>query len=112
MSGSDRRALESHLQVLLVHLLKWRYQPAGHQTGHSWADSIREARTQVTDGLQTHPGLHQHVPAIFGRAWRKARRNASRQTGLPVATFPGACPWPLEQLLDNDFFPEPDGGHP
>jgi Domain of unknown function DUF29 len=59
MSGSDRRALESHLRVLLVHLLKWGYQPAGHQPGHSWADSIREARTQVADGLQTHPGLHQ-----------------------------------------------------
>ena len=57
MSGSDRRALESHLQVLLMHLLKWRYQPAGHQTGHSWAASIWEAHTQVADGLQTHPGL-------------------------------------------------------
>jgi len=112
MSGSDRRALESHLQVLLVHLLKWRYQPAGHQTGHSWADSIREARTQVADGLQTHPGLHQHVPAIVVRAWRKARRDASRQTGLPMATFPEACPWPLEQLLAHDFCPEPYGGHP
>jgi len=112
MSGSDRRALESHLQVLLVHLLKWRYQPVGHQTGHSWADSIREARTQIADGLQTHPGLHQHVPAIVGRAWRKARRDASRQTGLPVATFPEACPWPLEQIRDHNFFPEPYGGHP
>jgi len=51
MSRSDHRALESHLRVLLVHLLKWRYQPAGHQTGHSWADSIREARAQIADGL-------------------------------------------------------------
>jgi Domain of unknown function DUF29 len=89
MSGSDRRALESHLQVLLVHLLKWRYQPTGHQTGHSWADSIRESRTQVADGLNIHPGIHQHVPAIFDRAWHKARRNASRQTGLPLACGPG-----------------------
>lgn len=111
MSGSDRRALESHLLVLLVHLLKWRYQPAGHQTGHSWADSIREARTQVADGLQTHPGRHQHVPSILVRAWRKARREARRQTGLPLATFPEACPWTGEQLLEDDFFPEPYGGH-
>jgi hypothetical protein len=102
MSGSDRRALESHLKVLLVHLLKWRYQPAGHQTGHSWADSIREARTQVADSLQTRPGLHQHVPAILVCAWRKARRDASRQTGL----------WPMEQILAHDFYPEPYGGHP
>jgi hypothetical protein len=112
MSRSDRRALESPLQVLLVHLLKWCYQPMGHQTGHSWAAAIREARTQVTDGLQTYPGLHQHVPAIFGRAWRKARRNASRQTGLPLRTFPEVCPWPQEQILDHTFFPASDGGYP
>jgi hypothetical protein len=68
MSRSDRRALESHLQVLLVHLLKWRYQPMRHQTGQSWADSIQEARAQVTDGLQTHPGMQQHVSVIFDRA--------------------------------------------
>jgi len=106
MSRSDHRALESHLRVLLVHLLKWRYQPAGHQTGHSWADSIREARAQVADGLQTHPGIHQHMPAILVRAWRTARRIASRQTGLPLATFPLTCPWTMAQLLDGDYWPE------
>ena len=106
MRARDRRALASHLENLLVHLLKWRYQPMGRQTGHSWADSIREARTQVADGLQTHPGMHQHVPAIFGRAWRKARRDASRQTGLPVATFPVSCPWTMDQVLDEGFWPD------
>ena len=106
MSRSDHRALESHLRVLLMHVLKWRSQPAGRQAGHSWADSIREARTQVTDGLQTYPGMHQHVPAILVRAWPKARREARHQTGLSLATFPQDCPWTLEQLLDGDFWPE------
>jgi uncharacterized protein DUF29 len=106
MSRSDHRALESHLRVLLMPLLKWRYQPAGRQTGHIWADSIREARTQVADGLLTHPGMHQHVPAILVRAWCKARREASHQTGLPFATFPPIYPWTVEQLLDGDFWPE------
>jgi hypothetical protein len=89
-----------------MHLLKWCYQPAGRQTGHSWADSIREARTQVADGLQTHPGMHQHVPAILVRAWRKARREACHETGLPLATFLQDCPWTLEQLLNGDFWPQ------
>lgn len=106
MSGSDRRALRSHLQVLLMHLLKWRSQPPGHQTGHSWADSIREARTQVTNSLQTHPGMHQHVSSMLVRAWHKARRDARRETGLPLSTFPETCPWTVEQVLDADFWPE------
>ncbi len=106
MSGRDRRALESYLQVLLLHLLKWRYQPLRRQTGHSWADSIREARTRIVAGLLEHPGLHQYVAACLARAWPKAHRDAGRQTGLPLVTFPTVCPWTMEQLCDHDFFPE------
>ena len=34
----EQRALASYLENLLVHLLKWRYQPARLQTGHSWRE--------------------------------------------------------------------------
>jgi hypothetical protein len=100
------------LENLLVHLLKWQYQPARRQTGHSWADSIREARTQLAAGLRDASAASPQFQDSAVRRYRAARREASRQTGLPVATFPEACPWPLEQILDPTFFPEPDGGHP
>jgi hypothetical protein len=29
-----------------------------------------------------------------------------REVLLPVATFPEACPWPVAQVLDADFWPE------
>ena len=67
----DRRALASHLENLLVHLLKWRYQPAGRQTGHSWADSIRAARTQLAAGLSDayadSPQFHDSAGAALPR---------------------------------------------
>jgi uncharacterized protein DUF29 len=103
----DRRALASHLENLLLHLLKWRYQPAGRQTGHSWADSIREARTQLATGLTDAYAASPHFHHSMVRRYRAARREASRQTSLPLATFPEACPWTLRQLLDEAFFPEP-----
>lgn len=112
MRARHRRALAAHLENLLVHLLKWRYQPARRQTGQSWADSIREARTQLAAGLS---GAYADSPQFHDsavRRYRAARREASRQTGLPLATFPETCPWTVEQLLDNAFFPEPYGGHP
>ena len=39
-------------------------------------------------------------------AAKNARREAAAETGLPAATFPEACPWTVEQLLDEGFWPD------
>jgi hypothetical protein len=41
LGASERRALASHLIILVLHLLKWCYQGDRHLTSHSWSDSIR-----------------------------------------------------------------------
>ena len=107
MRARDRRALAAYLENLLVHLLKWYYQPEGRQTGHSRADSIREARTQLTEGLSDAYAASPQFHHSAVQRYRAARRKASCQTGLPLTTFPEVCPWTLEQILDNAFFPEP-----
>ena len=43
----------------------------------------------------------------MARAYRRARREAAAETGLPLSTFPETCPFTLEQALDDDFWPEP-----
>lgn len=105
MRARDRRVLASHVENLLVHLLKWRYQPTGRQTGHSWADSIREARTQIATGLSATYADSPQFHASVVRRYRVARRKASRQTSLPLLTFPVSCPWSVDQVLDEDFWP-------
>ncbi|HEY3718618.1 MAG TPA: DUF29 domain-containing protein [Roseiarcus sp.] len=42
MGRTEKRELVSRLRVLLVHLLKWRFQPTGR--GSSWKASIRVQR--------------------------------------------------------------------
>ncbi len=106
MRARDRRALASHLENLLVHLLKWRYQPAGRQTGHSWADSIREARTKLAAGLSEAYVSSPQFYASAVRRYRAARREASHQTGLPLAILPETCPWSVAQVLEADFWPD------
>src|SRR5262249_33002934 len=49
---SDKRELSNRLKVLVLHLLKWRYQPDVRQTGHSWADTIWEQRGQIVAILE------------------------------------------------------------
>jgi hypothetical protein len=106
LGKSDRRALQSHLEGLVMHLLKWRYQPEGRTTSTSWYGSIREHRARAAGILEDSPSLRRTVPALIAKGYDKARRVASHETGLPLATFPATCPWTAAQVLDDDFWPE------
>jgi Domain of unknown function DUF29 len=49
----------------------------------------------------------QHAWAeLLSWAYPKARHLAATETGLPRATFPDTCPWGVDELLDDDFWPE------
>jgi len=106
LGKSDRRALESHLEGLVMHLLKWHYQPSGRVTGHSWYSTIAEHRRQSALLVDDSPSLRRAQADLLARSYPHARTRASGETGLPLATFPEACPWTLEQVLDDDFWPE------
>lgn len=34
------------------------------------------------------------------------QQQAAADTGLLLETFPAACPWTAEQVLDEDFWPQ------
>jgi hypothetical protein len=108
LGKSDRRALASHLRTLVMHLLKWQYQPGGRLTGHSWASSIQNARDEIAMILEDSHSLVPTVPALLARRYPLARQHAATETRLPLAIFPPACPWTPEQVLDPDFWPGED----
>ena len=105
---SQQHALQSHLRQLVMHLLKWQYQPSRRQLGHSWESTITLARDEIALMLERNPGLQQQMPAYLAKRYGAARRLARVETGLPLTTFPATCPWTLEQVLNDDFFPEAD----
>jgi Domain of unknown function DUF29 len=100
----QRHAVDTHLRILLLHLLKWVYQPA--QRWPNERHSVDEARNELDWRLTRNPSLRPKLPASAAWAYPRARQLAALETGLPVATFPESCPWSLEQLLDEDFWPE------
>jgi hypothetical protein len=106
LGASDRRALISQLTRLVMHLLKWRYQPDGRQEGHSWEDSILNARDEIALILDASPSLRREVPTLLTTHYHAARRRARADTCLPLATVPATCPWAPEEVLDADFWPE------
>jgi hypothetical protein len=103
---SQYNAVSSDLYQVLLHLLKWYYQPNRRRLGHSWRDSIVEHRQRIERLCTRSRRYRQHLSAMLQEEYPRARRRAAVQTGLPLTTFPDGCPWPLEQVLDDDFWPE------
>jgi hypothetical protein len=103
-----RKGISSQLERLLLHLLKWQYDPATDPR-RLWRVSIRHARREIADDLAENRSLHGYPSERLSLAYRRARLDAADETGLPLATFPEACPWSLAQVLDEDFWPEMAG---
>lgn len=104
MGGSERRELESRLEVLFMHLLKWKFQPS-HQ-GKSWELTIKEQRRKISRHLEKNPSLKSKMPEIVQEAYGDAMLSAARETGFDENLFPEKMPWTLQQALDADFLPE------
>jgi len=119
MSRRERKSLKSNLIVILLHLLKWQYEPE-YRSG-SWLrctlralfalrrvhqGSIREHRRHIQDDLKDSPSLRPYLQEIFAECYENARALAADETGLALSTFPADCHYTSEQCLDYDFLPE------
>ena len=86
MGKRERRSLESNLIVLLLHLLKWQFQP--ERRSGSWQGSIVEHRRRILRSLKDSPSLKPYPEEIFADCYQAAVEQASAETQLPEATFP------------------------
>lgn len=102
----ERDAIESHLERLLLYLLKWQYQPEKRTS--SWQISIKDARRQIKKLCRKYPVLVKHLQKedVLYECYSTAREAAADETGLLANTFPREYPYSLEQALDANFFPE------
>jgi Domain of unknown function DUF29 len=104
MGNSDKSALESNLTILLMHLLKYKYQK--NKISNSWRYTIREHRRRLKKSFQKSPSLKRYFYEVFGQTYDDARELAADETGLSLNTFPLECPFTQLQVLDGDFLPE------
>lgn len=104
MSRRERKSLKSNLIVILLHLLKWQYQPEC-RTG-SWRGSLREHRRRINDDLRDSPSLFPYLQEAFAESYANAREQAADETSLPLDVFPSDCPYTPEQSLDSQYLPD------
>jgi len=104
LGKSQYRELGSRLDVLVMHLLKWCYQP--RERSGSRRSTIRTQRRELRRLLQQNPSLRPLIASVVADSYAEVRLDASDDTGLPLPTSPEACPWTPEQVLDAAFWPE------
>ena len=103
LGKSERSAIGSQMERIMVHLLKWEYQP--QRRSDSWLDSINDGRSQIRRKIEDSPSLWNYPEEILEKEYTRARREASRQTGLALNIFPESCPFAIDQVLE-DWLPE------
>ena len=103
MSRRERKALKSNLVVVLLHLLKWQFQP--DQRSGSWRRNIREHRRRINEDLKALASLIPYLQEVFAECYSETCEQAANETGLLLSTFPEACYYPIEQILNFDFRP-------
>lgn len=104
MARKDKRALESNLEQILMHLLKWQYQK--NKRSNSWRYSIIEHRNRLKKDFRDSPSLKPYFDDVLEDCYQTAREFASEQTGLDIKTFPVDLPFTKEQVLDSSYLPE------
>ncbi len=97
---SEWRTVRSALRVLMMPILKWKYQP--QLRSRSWSMSIASRRVAYEQAIETNPSLKPHLDEIRAQAYKRARLEAAAETDLATQIFPtGPLDWDV--ILDEPF---------
>ena len=103
LGRSQAASLASSYRLIAAHLLKMLFQP--ERLTRSWQITIVRERLDAESCLKASPSLKPRRADIFDDAYRQARKLASAETGLPLATFPVDPPFTLDELSSEDDMP-------
>jgi len=104
MGKRDLRELNSRMEVLVAHLLKWKLQP--RKRSNSWRATIVAQRREIAAVLQDSPSLRPRLIAATNSNYAGAVDRAVAETGIEAKKFPLNCPFSNEEILDPRFLPD------
>jgi hypothetical protein len=108
----ERHALYDRLIVLLTHLLKLQvagqwFPYAYDRNKRGWQNTCRTQRLRLARLLEENPSLRPAVATEIARAYAVARLDAVVALQVDEESMPPQCPWTVDPVLDDAFFPEP-----
>lgn len=81
MSKIAIREMRSHLAIIMIHILKWKYQP--QKRSRSWLKSIRNARHEIGEVQEETPSVTKKIiESEWDKVFQKAILDASDEMDL------------------------------
>lgn len=103
MGRSERRELKNRIAVLLLHLLKCKYQP--EKISGNWLRTLNEQCARIANVIAESPSLAKLVQRYADHEYQGASQQAASETGLPASIFPSSNPFTADEILDSHFLP-------
>jgi hypothetical protein len=104
-----RNAVRSQMRRIVEHLLKLQFSSA-QEPGYGWIGSIIDARQEISDDIT--PTIRRELESELQQIYNGGRKRA--EAGLTehgesaaVQKLPIACPYTFDQILDEDWYPDP-----
>jgi Domain of unknown function DUF29 len=99
--------LESSIEVLTQHLLKWDHQP--QRRSRSWELSIREQRRRIVRVLKKNPGLKPQVAEAIVEGYADGRDRAAAEMDISFDILPDLCPFSFDEMMTRPivYAPKP-----
>ena len=104
MGKEIRNACFSFIRHILEHFLKLRYS-SRHETENHWRTEIANFRIELEDRLTKSIVNQIDLDALYIQASRLAKTGMREESGF-ADRLPAVCPWTLDQVRDEDYWPE------
>ena len=99
-----KRSGESYLRQIIIHLLLIEYWESESINRRHWAAEIVNFRSELETDMTTN--LRKHLELVKENIYQRALRYVIKKTESNKTLFPLQCPYSLEQLLNDDWFPQ------
>ncbi len=114
LGKGERDAVRSQIRRIIEHLLKLAYSPA-EPPRFDWIETVFDARQTLSDKIS--PTLRRDAELVLGKLYADGRKRAAeslRRYGEPAAaaSLPQACPFLLDDVCRDDWYPERPGANP
>ena len=103
---SEFRAFISAVELIILHMLKWDYQP--ELRGQSWRRTIRDQRRAAAKLLTDNPSFKARLTAAVETAYDGMPELVDEETGVPASRLPQTCPYSWDEIMTRLHDLDPD----